>query len=335
MKILFIISIILLCLSLIVFIFAFVLPKGRIKEKNIQIEKENKELEKINEELKRNKLILTDEKNKIQNDIQEQQSIYNQIKENDKQSIQDLHEANLNLANKNFEAAMLKLRDEYLSTEEQYKKDYNTIMSDLVNTYVEKDKALNEEYSEKLKRLQEQTNSLTENLEKLKNTVDAGTEALKRLKEEADKKDYYRLIISEDDLEEINLLREIEPKLKDPMPLNKVIWKVYYEKPYTDLIGRVVGPIIKTGIYKITNMENGMSYVGQAKNISQRWSQHIKRGLGAEAPTKNKLYPALRTFGVENFTWEIIEECPPDQLNEREDYWQEFFHCKDFGYSIK
>ena len=119
------------------------------------------------------------------------------------------------------------------------------------------------------------------------------------------------------------------------MPINKVIWKVYYEKPYTDLIGRVVGPIIKTGIYKITNMENGMSYVGQAKNISQRWSQHIKRGLGAEAPTKNKLYPALRTFGVENFTWEIIEECSPDQLNEREDYWQEFFHCKDFGYSIK
>lgn len=335
MKILFIISIILLCLSLIVFIFAFVLPKGKIKERNIQIEKENKELEKINEELKQNKLILIDEKTKIQNDIQKQQSIYNQIKENDKQSIQDLHEANLNLANKNFEAAMLKLRDEYLSTEEQYKKDYNTIMSDLVNTYVEKDKALNEEYSEKLKRLQEQTNSLTENLEKLKNTVDAGTEALKRLKEEADKKDYYRLIISEDDLEEINLLREIEPKLKDPMPLNKVIWKVYYEKPYTDLIGRVVGPIIKTGIYKITNMENGMSYVGQAKNISQRWSQHIKRGLGAEAPTKNKLYPALRTFGVENFTWEIIEECPPDQLNEREDYWQEFFHCKDFGYSIK
>jgi hypothetical protein len=31
--------------------------------------------------------------------------------------------------------------------------------------------------------------------------------------------------------------------------------------------------------------------------------------LGAEAPTKNKLYPAMASIGVENFTFEVIEEC--------------------------
>jgi hypothetical protein len=51
-------------------------------------------------------------------------------------------------------------------------------------------------------------------------------------------------------------LREVAKLLRDSEPLNKVIWKVYYEKPYTDLIGRVVGSGIKTGIYKITNSEN-------------------------------------------------------------------------------
>jgi hypothetical protein len=44
--------------------------------------------------------------------------------------------------------------------------------------------------------------------------------------------------------------------LRDKEALNKVIWKVYYEKPYTDMIGRVLGQGVKTGIYKITNMEN-------------------------------------------------------------------------------
>lgn len=49
-----------------------------------------------------------------------------------------------------------------------------------------------------------------------------------------------------------------------------------------------------TGIYKITNIENKMCYVGQAANIADRWKTHIKRGIGAEAPINNKLYPAMK-----------------------------------------
>ena len=89
------------------------------------------------------------------------------------------------------------------------------------------------------------------------------------------------------------------------------------------------------GIYKITNLENQMCYVGQAADVASRWRQHIKRGLGAEAPTRNKLYPAMSEFGVENFTFELLEECDRDALDAREDYWQDFYHAKDFGYSIK
>ncbi|MBE6148286.1 MAG: GIY-YIG nuclease family protein [Firmicutes bacterium] len=123
--------------------------------------------------------------------------------------------------------------------------------------------------------------------------------------------------------------------MRNAEPINKVIWKVYYEKPYTDLIGRVIGSGVHTGIYKITNMENNMCYVGQAANLSERWRQHIKRGVGAEAPTRNKLYPAMEEFGVENFTFEVIEECDRAKLDAQEDYWQEYFKAKEFGYSIK
>lgn len=39
--------------------------------------------------------------------------------------------------------------------------------------------------------------------------------------------------------------------------------------------------------------------------------------------------------GVENFTFELLTECSKEELNEQEDYYQELFHCKDYGYSIK
>ena len=110
---------------------------------------------------------------------------------------------------------------------------------------------------------------------------------------------------------------------------------MYYEKPYNALVGRVIGDKDITGIYKITNILDGKCYVGQAVNIRERWRQHIKRGVGAETPTRNKLYPAMQENGPENFTFEVIEKVKPEELNEREDYWQEYFHAKDFGYSIK
>ena len=188
-----------------------------------------------------------------------------------------------------------------------------------------------EELHAKQKELVEVDTKLADLTAKLTSAV----EAAKRAEELRIKQDFYRLQLSQADIDEITRLREVTPYLRDSEPLNKVIWKVYYEKPYTDLIGRVVGTGVHTGIYKITNIENQMCYIGQAANIADRWKQHIKRGIGAEAPTRNKLYPAMLELGVENFTFEIVEEVERSKLNDREDYWQEYFHAKDFGYSIK
>ena len=54
----------------------------------------------------------------------------------------------------------------------------------------------------------------------------------------------------------IKALREVEEHLHLTDALNKAIWKVYYENPCSDLLGRVVGAKVKTGIYKITNINN-------------------------------------------------------------------------------
>jgi hypothetical protein len=134
---------------------------------------------------------------------------------------------------------------------------------------------------------------LDEELSEKQSIVNAAVEASKRAREMEEEKDFYKLQLSDIDIEEIEKLRSIVPYLRNAEPINKVIWKVYYEKPYTDLIGRVLGSGAHTGIYKITNIQNNMCYVGQAANISERWRQHIKRGVGAETATRNKLYPAM------------------------------------------
>jgi hypothetical protein len=146
---------------------------------------------------------------------------------------------------------------------------------------------------------------------------------------------FYRMQLSASDIVDLYWLRQIADKLNNKEVLNKVIYKVYYEKALTNLVGRIIGSSIRCGIYKITNIENGMCYIGQSVNIAERWKQHTKRALGCEPITQNKLYPVMSELGPENFTWQIVEECSREKLNEREKYWQEFYGAQEFGYSIK
>lgn len=177
---------------------------------------------------------------------------------------------------------------------------------------------------------------LQDQIEQLRSSVASAVEIAKHKMEEENKIEFYRLQLPEASVNDIWALRSVESLLSNAETINKVIWKSYYERPYTDLIGRLgLSNSAVCGIYKITNIENEMTYIGQAVNIAERWKQHIKRGIGAETPINNKLYPAMKQFGPENFTFEIVEVCPRSKLNEREDYWQEFYKAKEFGYSMK
>ena len=255
------------------------------------------------------------------------EEVQNSIQELEKQA----REAGARLLEQNMELASVSFEQQAEALANSFQEHQETAQQEYLNTI----KEMSEYVTQKLNEHKAELQIIETPLAEKQAIVDAAVAASKRAAQMEETQNFYRLILSDEDINEINHLREVLPYLRDSEPLNKVIWKVYYEKPYTDLIGRVVGTGTHTGIYKITNIANNMCYVGQAANIAERWRQHIKRGVGAETPTRNKLYPAMMSFGVENFTFEIIEECDRELLNAREDYWQDYFHAKDFGYSIK
>lgn len=294
-----------------------IIENQQLRDQLIELTKEHSSLTSKKEEILAN--IAT-----LQNNITTLQNNIAGLQKQAENTSNALYEKSYELANEKMNQAAKTMSDKYKKLEEAAKKEYLESLEDYTISFQQEI----ENKQNKLEKVNLQLNDLTAKL-------DSAIEAAKRAEEIKSNQEFYRLQLSQADIDEIKRLREVTQYLRDSEPLNKVIWKVYYEKPYTNLIGRVVGNTSRTGIYKITNIENQMCYVGQAANLADRWKQHIKRGMGAETPTRNKLYPAMLEYGVENFTFEIVEECERSKLNEREDYWQEYFHARDYGYSIK
>lgn len=90
------------------------------------------------------------------------------------------------------------------------------------------------------------------------------------------------------------------------------------------------------GIYKITNNINGECYIGQSIHIKQRFAQH-KSPYEQQRHSDLPLYRAILKYGIQNFTFEIIEECSVEELEEKEQYYISYFHSMVYekGYNIK
>lgn len=86
------------------------------------------------------------------------------------------------------------------------------------------------------------------------------------------------------------------------------------------------------GIYKYQNKINGRIYIGQSLDIDRRYKQHLydaanrpDRGTGVDL--------AIKKYGIENFDFMIIEECPVELLDEREKYWIAYYNSFLDGYN--
>lgn len=189
------------------------------------------------------------------------------------------------------------------------------------------------EYNYKIKELKQNRDSAEEQLENIKNSLSAAVEARLREQEKMNKLEFYKLSVSSIELEDIQKLNNVKLSLHQPVILSKLIWSTYFLKQATDLCNRVLGKDKICGIYKITNLKTEQCYIGQSVGIADRWKEHIKCGLGIDASATNKLYKAMQTDGVWNFSFELIEKCSRTELNDKEKFWIDFYQSQKYGYN--
>lgn len=80
-------------------------------------------------------------------------------------------------------------------------------------------------------------------------------------------------------------------------------------------------------IYKITNLVNNKAYIGQTTwPVETRWASHINVAVGNNKTKRDAIHLAIAKYGVDNFSFEVIETPSDDKLNEREQYWIDYYH---------
>ena len=83
------------------------------------------------------------------------------------------------------------------------------------------------------------------------------------------------------------------------------------------------------GIYKITNVQNNKIYVGQSNDIYRRFYEHQTKGESSRIPVD----VAIQKYGKNSFTYEVLEECTIDELNEKETFWIKKLNAIKDGYN--
>jgi len=89
-----------------------------------------------------------------------------------------------------------------------------------------------------------------------------------------------------------------------------------------------MGKEIICGIYKIISPSNRV-YIGQSVDIEKRWKVYKKIGFSVKKQTL--VYRSLLKYGVESHTFEVVEKCEVEELNNREGYWQDFYDSVNNG----
>ena len=293
--------IIIFLLLIIVLVLFYLYNQEKNKNKDIAII--NQKIQQENEQIEKENAQLLEKKNDMQNNIEEKQKVLHEIQE---------------ISRKAFEQYADSLEKEYEEKEQEYAQSI---------------KLLNQSYDNIQSNILAEIDTIHKDLDNISATRAAAIQAQLEEEKIQQQAEYYSLYIADIDKREIKILQSIEKELRDPRPIRMVIWQTYYSKKANELASRVLGPNDKCGIYKITNKDNKLCYIGQARNIRERFREHMKCGLGIDTPSANKLYQAMLKDGIDNFTFELLEECAAANLNEKEVFYINLYNSYDYGYN--
>ena len=226
---------------------------------------------------------------------------------------------------KDYEQLRLTQINHSLELEEKRKQELlQRQLDDFIASAAETKKSVNEEIEE-----------LRSLLEDYKSKRDLINQAIVHEKEIREQQDFYRIVLNESDKEDIQLLNTIEMRLHSREALYKLIYDVFYKKPLNDMINRVLQGKEFCGIYRITNLKTNEAYIGKSTNIKTRWQNHCKTAIGLDGMARTKIHSAMKEYGIDNFSFEVLEKCAKENYSEREKYWINFYETNVYGYNIQ
>lgn len=84
-------------------------------------------------------------------------------------------------------------------------------------------------------------------------------------------------------------------------------------------------------IYKIINDINQKIYIGKTEfSIEKRFKEHCRDAFKRKNE-KRPLYSAMKKYGIEHFSVQLVEET--DNPEEREQYWIQYYNSYHNGYN--
>ena len=314
-----ILSLCAVCLS----IFFLIKKNKKYKElKNLQDEeirnRFEQEFDKEINERKEGIASLEKEAQKIQQEISEKQNFNNslfKIREDELNRLieakrQEKESALSTLIEKEKQQRFLRLDQEEIEKISLYTKQFDEFLEGIE---LNKQKYL------------EEINEIKKELTEFSEKRAAINEAIRRERELEEAEDFFRIVVPQEDQEDIEIFNTIAPRLRNKEALNKLIYSVFIQRPMDEMIKRVTAGRDISGIYKITYLKTGEAYIGKTTNIKKRWGEHVKSSLDIGTIAHSSFHNRLKKDGLWNYTFEILEEVPKEQLTEREKFYIQLY----------
>ena len=184
--------------------------------------------------------------------------------------------------------------------------------------------ALIEQMGKQIEQLQEEINDYTAKQAAI-------NEAIMRQRAIDEQQDFYRICLAPETANDVSVLNIARQNLKKPEIIDKIIYDNYISKPVLEMVKRVLQNTTCSGIYKITCLKTGEIYIGKSTDIKSRWQQHCKSAFNCGTIAHSLLHTKMKQHGIEQFTFEVVEQVPKDQLSEREKFYINFYQTKETG----
>lgn len=182
--------------------------------------------------------------------------------------------------------------------------------------------------------LTEELENLTAQVEDYREKQRLINEALLRERAVKEQQDFYRVKLSSEEKEDIQNLTAFLPKIHNSSALYKIVYDLFVSRAVKEMEKRVLNNESFSGIYKITGPD-GRIYIGKSTDIKSRWQQHCKSAFHTGTISWAAIHDEMEKVGIDQFTFEVIERTPKENLTDREKFWIRFYDSDKTGFNMR